>query len=33
MSCGVEDAEDLKADTLQALEKAVLASQQMENGS
>src|SRR5258707_10623731 len=24
MSCGIEDAEDLKADTLQALEKAVV---------
>ncbi|EAW15113.1 cystathionine gamma-lyase CYS3 [Aspergillus clavatus NRRL 1] len=33
MSCGVEDVEDLTADTLQALEKAVLASQQVANGS
>ncbi|PTU23820.1 hypothetical protein P175DRAFT_0426038 [Aspergillus ochraceoroseus IBT 24754] len=33
MSCGVEDAEDLKADTLQALEMAVAASQTTANGS
>ncbi|KAI9044600.1 cystathionine gamma-lyase CYS3 [Aspergillus affinis] len=32
MSCGVEDAEDLKADVLQALEKAVAAGLQ-ENGT
>ncbi|RAH46971.1 cystathionine gamma-lyase CYS3 [Aspergillus brunneoviolaceus CBS 621.78] len=33
ISCGVEDAEDLTADVLQALKKAVAASRPIENGS
>ncbi|KAL4951318.1 cystathionine gamma-lyase [Aspergillus filifer] len=33
MSCGIEDAEDLLADTLQALKKAVAASEEAQNGS
>lgn len=33
MSCGIEEAEDLKADTLRALELAVAASGQASNGS
>jgi cystathionine gamma-lyase len=33
LSCGVEDAEDLTADTLQALERAVAAGKARENGN
>lgn len=33
VSCGIEDAEDLKADALQALKKAAAASQSVPNGA
>ncbi|OJI97766.1 hypothetical protein ASPVEDRAFT_79456 [Aspergillus versicolor CBS 583.65] len=33
MSCGIEDAKDLTADTLQALERAVAASESTKNGN